>query len=284
MASLSNLARTSSGVKKLDMFNVPLDLLQVEKGFNPRDLNTKESKDHIRSIAQSILDGAKMPPLEVRVNDDGVVLIVDGHCRREAYLLAREQGAEIELVGCIPFQGNDVERVAKTCLSAQGLPLTALETADAYARLIAFGWTEEKIAQRTGKTPTHVHNLLVLAGANSDVRKLVKSGKVSVTEAIGTILKKGEKAGEHLQGQIDKAEAKEAAKVNGTPREVKTKSPKRIFVDGALDLMGRLDAVYGDRVLAAKSDAEEYTVTAGELRAVISAYRAAYVVQPEQKA
>jgi len=280
MASLSNMAR-SGAVKKFDAFNVPLDALKVRPGFNPRDMRSAETRAHIKSIAQTLIDGGSVPPLEVVVEDDQSIFIVVGHCRREAYLLAKESGLDITSVACIPFKGDEVEQAAANITSNSGLALTPLETADAYKRLIDLGWSEEKVAQRSGKTPTHVHNLLVLSAADAAVRKMVRNGSVPVGEAIGTILKHGEKAGEFLQGKIDKAEAKEAAK--DLPKAVKTKSPKRVFSDHSLELMGRLDAVYGDRVLASKDAEATFTITAGELRAVISAYRAAYVVQETEK-
>lgn len=198
--TLKKLA-ADGGVKKADLYRAkPRDIL-VEKGFNLR-LPGDELEQHIEGICTSILSGMTVPPIEVRVDDKGRMLIVDGHCRHAAYLRAIERGAEIEYIDVVPFKGNDADRVAKMIASSQGKALAPLEAALGYKRLVAFGWDAAKIAASTGKTDSYIYSLLMLANANTDVQKLVGEGRVSANVAIDVIRKHGEKAGEYLMAML----------------------------------------------------------------------------------
>lgn len=202
--TLKKLA-AEGGVKKADLYRAkPHDIL-VEKGFNLR-IPGDELEAHIESICTSILAGMTVPAIEVRVDDDGRMLIVDGHCRHAAYLRAIDRGAQIEFIDVVPFRGNDADRVAKMIASSQGKSLSPLEAALGYKRLAAFGWDAAKIAASTGKTDSYIYSLLLLANANSDVQKLVAEGRVSANAAIEVIRKHGEKAGEYLLAMLGDGE------------------------------------------------------------------------------
>lgn len=229
---------TAGEVRKKDVFSVPLDKLEFEPGFNLRE-EGEELEAHIESMAQFILAGGTMPPLEVRVLE-GRVLVVEGHCRTRAYRIANERGASIADVACLPFTGNDAARVVKMIASSQGKELTPLERAKGYARLRAFDKDPQEIAGSVGKTRQHVEQLLILADANSDVHALVKSGAVAAAVAIEAVRKHGEKAGEFLSGHLSKAQAAGKTKVTGSA--VKAWVPPRAVV---ADLVGGVDEFMG---------------------------------------
>lgn len=209
-------------IKKKDIFSVPYPKLTVEAGFNLR-VDGPELEEHIESIAQAVMDGADIPPLLVRVDASGNILIVDGHCRHAAIGRAIERGAPIENVDCLPYRGNDADRVARMITSSQGKALTPLETAIGYKRLAAFGWTPDAIAGKAGKTRQHVEQLLILAHANTDVHELVASGVVSSAGAIDSVRKHGENAGAFLRAKFDDAKAAGASKL--TPKAMKPWTP-----------------------------------------------------------
>ncbi|MDI3258373.1 MAG: hypothetical protein QJR02_01430 [Sinobacteraceae bacterium] len=213
--TLKKLAAGGS-VKKADLYRARPQDIHVEPGFNLR-IPGGDLEEHIEGICTSILAGMSVPPIEVRVDDAGKMLIVDGHCRHAAYLRAISRGAEIEFIDVVPFKGNDADRVAKMIASSQGKSLSPLEAALGYKRLIAFGWDAPKIAASTGKNEGYIYALLVLANANSDVQKLVASGRVSASLAIEIIRKQGEKAGEYL---IQKFGEGEGAQSRITKRDI----------------------------------------------------------------
>jgi hypothetical protein len=168
-----------------------------------------------------------MDPLRLRIGDDNKLYVVDGHCRRRAYIRAREEGTPITEIAFLPFKGNNVDRVLKVLHSAEGKKLAVLEVAMGYKRLSSYSMSEAEIAKRAQKTEVHVKQMLALANANIDVHKLVETGKVSATLAIEMVLKMGEKAGPYLQGLVQSATAggkdkvtKKSAVGKAIPRKV----------------------------------------------------------------
>jgi ParB family chromosome partitioning protein len=208
--SLKSLA-AAGRIKKTDLFRVKYEDLQIEAGFNLRDL--KDAKEHIHSIYQTIIAGGDVPPLYIRLDDQDNTLVVDGHCRHAAYGMAIKAGYPIEWIDVLPFRGNDAERVAKMITSSQSLPLSTLAVALGYKRLIKFGWENDQVATYVGKSVEHVKQLLILANANADVHKFVRAGSISAYAAIDLLRKHGEKTGEFIEKQAESASAKGKVKV-----------------------------------------------------------------------
>lgn len=194
------------GVKKTDIYRVDPRLLEEEDGFNLRDYDDPEVIEHIRGFADSYKSGRYVPPLLVRVADDGRVLIVEGHCRRRGALLAISEGCELAYLNCVSYRGNDADRVQVMLRSAEGLKLKPLAVAIGYLRLHRLGYESHvEIAEFVGKTASHVEQMLLLAQANKDVHKLVESGAVAASVAIEAVRKHREGAGAFLQEQLNAA-------------------------------------------------------------------------------
>lgn len=215
--SLKQMAESKfEGVQKTTQFQVDPKLLEVEDGFNAREIDDA----HVNSMADAIIAGAVMPAIDVRVVD-GRLIIVDGHHRRAAYLLLIERGVDISRVDCRQFRGNDVDRIAHLLTSAQGKQLTPLQMGIQYKRMMALNVTEKEIAAKVGKSIQHVKDMVVLACANSDVHEQVKSGKVSAKVAMKIVKKHGENAGKVIAGHVASAEA--AGKKKVSEKEVSEK-------------------------------------------------------------
>lgn len=219
-------------IKRADAMKVSLKDIHEEPGFNLR-IEGEDLEASIDALAEHIKQGGQIPPLEVRPRADGGVWIVDGHRRARAIARALDAGAPLAdaegvvWVAVVAFNGNDADRVARVITSAEGRMLSPLETAMGYKRLQAFGWDNTRIAQAVGRTSNHVHQLLILANANSDVHELVGAGKVSATLAIDAVRKHGEKAGAFLSGQVNKA--KDGGKGKATAGTVNGKAlPKKV--------------------------------------------------------
>lgn len=190
------------GVKKTDLYRVDPRLLTEEPGFNLRDYNDPDVIEHIEGFAYSYQQGTYVPPLVVRTDDEGRVVIVEGHCRRRGAFLAIERGVELAYLDCVPFRGGNVERVEVMLRSAEGLKLKTLAIALGYLRLTRLGHTTADIAKRLKKSRTHVDQLMLLATANADVHELVRKDLVSAYAAIEALREHGEKTGEFLSGKL----------------------------------------------------------------------------------
>ncbi|CAN7647521.1 hypothetical protein LJR129_005042 [Acidovorax sp. LjRoot129] len=205
-AKAANGAET--GVKKTDIFRVPPKDLLHEPGFNERDYNDPDVIAQIEGFCAAFMAGEFVPPLVVRIDPlTGLFYLVDGHQRQKGALLAIERGFEIEHLDCIPFRGNDVDRVVVQLTSERGLKLKPLGIALNYLKLHRMGKKNSEIAARVNRTVTHVESMLVLATANADVHELVKAESVSASGAIEAVKAHGEKAGEFLSGKLVQAKA-----------------------------------------------------------------------------
>ncbi len=114
----------------------------------------------------------------------------------------------------MPFNGSDVQRLARIMTSNNQLPLSDMEQAAVIQELHnAFNQTTSEIAKLVNKSVPTVEKLLLLSTANHDVQKEVKSGTVSVDVAVDRVKEFGEKAGEVLQNDKASAAARGKKKV-----------------------------------------------------------------------
>lgn len=206
-------------VRRSDMFHVAPDQIEVQPGFNVR-WKGPELDAHIRVLADSIKEIGVQTPIKVRVDGDKVFL-VDGHCRMDAIKLAIKEGAEIASVPCMVEQrGTDeASRTLALLTSNAGKQLEAIEKAEVFKRLLAFGWTETQIGQKSGIGEKQVRNLLDLASAPSEVKAMVAAKEVSPTLATKVVQKEGPtQAVQTLKAAVTQAKSEGKTKV--TPKAI----------------------------------------------------------------
>lgn len=227
-------------VKRADARRMRWEDLHIEPGFNPDgrlDVNDEDNQ----SLLNYIMNGGSLPPLEVRVREEGGGWLVDGHRRHTMLGVADKAGAPLrdkdgELwIDIVPFEGNDIERHYRVVTSAERKELTPLQLADQFAKLVRFKQTTADIAERLKpkRTRQHVESMLILAKANHDLRELILTGKVSASVAIDAIRKHGERAGEFLAGK--QADAKAQGKAKVTAGVVKGKALPKKVVQGIVE-------------------------------------------------
>jgi len=215
MASLKGMAADSANtsVKKTDRFKVAPHLLKEDPGFNLRDYDDPDTIEHIERFAQSYAAGQYVPPLLLRVADNGDIFVVEGHCRRRGALLAITRGHDIPFLNADQFNGNDLERIEVMMTSSEGLKLKPLAQAFGILRLHRMGQSNDAIADRLHRSAANVEQLLKLATANHDVHHLVREGKVEAYTAIDALRKYGEQTGEYLAGLLADVQTKGGTKV-----------------------------------------------------------------------
>lgn len=207
------------GVKKTDLFRIDPRITHEEEGFNLRDYDDPEVIAHIENFAQSYMAGAFVPPWVVRTTAEGLIVVIEGHCRRRGALLAIERGADLAAVDTVPFKGNESDRVHLMLKSDNGLKFRPLKVAEGYLRLSRMGHSNVEIAKQQIVTPARVEQMLLLATAELDVHQLVRDGAVTADVAIEAVRKYREKAGAFLRGEFEKAKSQGKSKVTrGTMR------------------------------------------------------------------
>lgn len=207
---------------KRDSYPVDPRALKVDPAYNVRDMADPETIAHVRWLADSIKQSGVRVPLEVRLDGEDIY-VVAGHCRLAATMLAISEGAEIETVPTIPEPKgtNEVERVLNLVISNSGKALTPLAVAEVVRRLLAFGWNNEKIAERLGwKSAANVDQYTALLSATPEVQEMVRAGEVSASTAAKVVRKEGKSAAATLKAAVKssprgKATTKSIAKSKG---------------------------------------------------------------------
>lgn len=226
--SLSALRGSEGVARGADTFKVSPFTLIFEDGFNTRDYNKQEVKDHIQSLKQAYVDGHYVPNIIVKVKDNQV-LIREGHCRTKAVLLAIEEGL---LPKDFMFEvsemkaASEIDQISAIVTTNAGLQLDGFEIGAVYAKLINHNLTEQEISKKVCKPLPQIKNNLKLYGMSSELKALVLAGKASETYAAELYDNLGdagaiEKIKEVLATGVKKVTPKKVSQINGHVRITK---------------------------------------------------------------
>lgn len=187
---------------------IRLDDIHIKEGFNRR-VDNERYREANEETYQYMLKGGKVPNLEVTPREDGGVWVVEGHRRVLTYRRMRDEaGKPVEWIKIEPFEGNDVDRIARIKTSNNQLPLTDYEEALLVKDLQNLNLTPSKISEVLHIPLYKVNNALVLISANHDVHQLVEDGVIDIPLAVERVKKHGEKAAEVLKDDANKAQDK----------------------------------------------------------------------------
>jgi len=174
----------------LPLPTLPLGAL-TQSGLNPR---TRFDEAATTELAQSILEQGVLQNLVVRPHPDqeGIWQVVAGERRYRALqsLLADGKVDKDYQVPVVVREVDDHELLLlATTENVQRQDMTPLEEADAFARLMALGDTEEGIALRTGVAVSTVRLRLKLAsGLCADARRALEAEQLTLSQAQALLL------------------------------------------------------------------------------------------------
>ncbi|EOI3556571.1 ParB/RepB/Spo0J family partition protein [Cronobacter dublinensis] len=191
---------TETTVKKT--YLVPLGEIYVEPGYNVREID----QQHVEEFRDAFIAGEFVPPLAVEVTAQGVK-VIDGHHRYYGAKLATEAGHEVPRLECKDFVGTEADRIAFMITSSQGKPLSPLERAAAYQRLVNQGWEIAEIAKKVKRSVADVDHHIQLLSCGDDLIEMVRSGEVAATTAVALAREHGAKASSVAVEQMSKAKA-----------------------------------------------------------------------------
>lgn len=203
MPSLGQLYNDKdAGLTTRKTYNVPLDKIYAEEGYNVRELN----QAHVQEFRDAFIAGEYIPPLAVEVTERGVK-VIDGHHRYHGALAAVEMGYEIVRLECKDFTGTEADKIAFMVTSSQGLALTSLERGAAYHRLQNQGWSPSEIAVKVKRSESDILQHLQLHECSPYIKKLVRDGSMNYAIAIGISREHGVYADREASRLMKKAEA-----------------------------------------------------------------------------
>lgn len=223
MGSLRGLAQAGdTGVRRVDSYRADPLLLVIEEGFNVRVARDPELRAHIDAFKESIklyitkddpenrkcVGGLRevFAPIDVAVQDDGALLVTEGHSRTIAIRELIAEGWEIAEVDVTGHKLDDKGRVIMMVRSSQGKNLAPVEKAEAFRRLAdEHGMSVRAISDSVGKTvtPQRVEQLLLLGRAPAEIRQWVEDRVVTADSAIEMIREHKENAVEVLRALVD---------------------------------------------------------------------------------
>lgn len=137
--------------KKKDILYVPPEDINIIEGFNASN-RTDDVSDIIRSIEE---DGV-LEPLQGYIEDDEIYL-TSGHRRLESVKQLIKLGVDIQTVPFIvkPKLSKD-QQMFDVLTHNGGKPLTELQEGEMFQRASSYGYKQEEIAKKIGKTQAYV--------------------------------------------------------------------------------------------------------------------------------
>lgn len=201
--------------------NISISLLDPNKD-QPRK---KFDEEALNELASSIkLHGVLQPILVVEKN--GRYLIVAGERRFRASKIAG-----LKEIPCLvgDFSDNEIKEIS-IIENLQRKDLTPIEEAKAIKQLIdEFGWTQDVVAERLGKSRPAITNTLRLLNLCPEVVQMIEDGKLSAGHARSLVVVNDPQAQVKLAKQVCERkltvrDLEQAVKVKKNPKaEVSTK-------------------------------------------------------------
>ncbi|QZB86511.1 DNA binding protein [Salmonella phage seszw] len=210
---------TRNGIAVNKTYLVPVEQIYLEPGYNIREAD----EQHVEYFAQCWESGQPLPALTV-IPDEKGIRILDGQHRYLGALRAIERGAPIVRIECKDFTGDEADKIAFMVSSSQGKQLDPFERAKAYTRLKGFGWTNEEIAKKVGRSVSDVQMHL---------------SQISYTNAVAVTREHGDDAVKVIDEAVEEAKAQGKDKV--TAKVLKSKKIKP--VDRLIELLKPADHV-----------------------------------------
>lgn len=235
----------AESVGRKDLFLIEPAKIQEKPDWNVR-AQTEELIAHIEQLALSISEVGVQQAITVYMEDD-VIYLSDGHCRLAAVKLAMERGAEIKSIPCRVEEryANDADRVLAMIVKNSGKPLTPLEKASVAKRLVAFGWSEDEIAKKTGISKQYVGQLLQMESMPETLKGMVKKGVISASVALGAQKEYGEEAVEKIAAAVAQQPG-ETKKKRVTKKALEDRKPQIKKELKALEVIRKQAGLYSE--------------------------------------
>lgn len=172
---IENVSRETLEKDGKSVRNIAISLIDPNKN-QPRK---KFDEEALNELASSIKVHGVLQPILV-VERDGRYLIVAGERRWRASKLAG-----LKEVPCLvaDFTNNEIKEIS-IIENLQRKDLTPIEEAKAIKELIdEFGWTQDVVAERLGKSRPVISNTLRILTLQPEVIQMIEDGKLSAGHA-----------------------------------------------------------------------------------------------------
>jgi ParB family transcriptional regulator, chromosome partitioning protein len=156
------------------------ELLLESISLNPRQPRQHIDEDALAELAASIQEHGILQPVIVQQKEDGEFTLVAGERRYRAARLAGLHTIPAVVKDLSPAEVMEIALIE----NLQREDLNPVEEAMAYKQLLEeFGFTQEQLAQRIGKSRPTVANMLRLLQLPADVLQSLGEGRLSMGHA-----------------------------------------------------------------------------------------------------
>jgi ParB/RepB/Spo0J family partition protein len=185
---MANMKELSNG--RSDLYRVDPAIIQVKADWNSRNADDPANAEHIATLAASIKEVGVKKPLVGFVEND-IVYVTDGHCRLAAVRKLISEGVEIKSVPFLQEDrfANEADRIFSQIVHNSGKPLTGIEQANVFKRLLALGWLQQDIAKKSGMSGGRVSQLLELLTLPVVLQQFITEGKASASMVLNVFKK-----------------------------------------------------------------------------------------------
>jgi ParB family chromosome partitioning protein len=231
-ALLPSATDAEEGIIEIDIDQV------VPRKDQPR---RKFSEESLQELTMSIMEHGVLQPVLVRPQGDKYEIVAGERRWRAA------SRAELEKIPAIVKEMNDLQAAEVALIeNIQRDDLTIIEEATGYKNLIErFGYTQESLANRVGKSRSHITNCLRILTLPEKVVEMVEEGVISGGHARALLSLGGER------DIIRAAEEVAAGKlsVRQTEQRVRNKTEKVVVKKNSeiKEMEQRLEEKYGTR-------------------------------------
>lgn len=158
-------------VKDVDLSELRPNPYQPRKAFN---------EESLKELKESIISNGIIQPLIVRKSSVRGYEIIAGERRFRAAKLAKLTTVPVVVKDFLDSQMMEVALIE----NLQRENLSPIEEAEAYLAIMKrLSYTQEVLAERMGKSRSHVANYLRLLSLPTEVRKLLSNGALSIGHA-----------------------------------------------------------------------------------------------------
>ena len=243
----TNVSRETLNSNDQGVKNIKISLIDPNKN-QPRK---KFDEEPLQELANSIKIHGVLQPILV-VERDGRYLIVAGERRFRASKLAG-----LKEIPCLvgDFTNSEIKEIS-IIENLQRKDLTPIEEAKAIKELIdEFGWTQEVVAERLGKSRPAISNTLRLLQLAPEVIKMIEDGKLSAGHAKSLVVVNDHNAQIKLAKQV----SEKKLTVRDLEQAVKSTKKNKVTSTGKIsnefhELIMDMQRVFGTKVFMVGSE------------------------------